>query len=67
MANIIIRGKTDNYGRTRSEHERNLRKEWGKTMSDEQLDKCKYLERKVKNSTGSSRNFIPSQDIDRVK
>ena len=67
MAHIIIRDKSDSLGKTRSAHEENLRKEWGGTMTDEQLDKCKYLERRIKEETGSDRNFIKGQDIDRVK
>jgi hypothetical protein len=66
MANIIIK-KNDGLGKTRSEHEENLRKEWGSTMSDSQLDKLKYLERKIKDKTGSAKNFIRGQDIDKVK
>lgn len=70
MANIIIKDREhrrDKFGKTRSEQEENMRKEWGKTMSDEQLDKLKYLERKHKNSTGSSKNFITGIDIDNAK
>lgn len=67
MANIIIRGNDhDKLGKTRSQHEENLRKEWGPTMTDGQLDKLKYIERKVKERTGSEKNFIKGQDIDRV-
>ena len=65
--NIIIRGKHDNYGKTRSEQEKNMRKEWGSTMTDEQLDKVQYLERKIKEKTGQKKNFIPGQDIDKIK
>ena len=66
---IIIKGKNSHHkvGKTRSEQEENLRKEWGKTMSDEQLDKLKYLERKKKEKDGSSKNFITGIDIDKVK
>ena len=64
---IIIKGKHDNFGKTRSEHEKNLRKEWGSTMTDEQLDKLKYLERKIKDKSGQTKNFIRGQDIDRVR
>ena len=67
MANIIIKNKMDGLGKTRSEHEENLRKEWGHTMTDEQLDKLKYLERKIKEETGQTKNFIRGQDIDEVK
>lgn len=66
MANIII-PKPDSFGKTRSEHEENMRKEWGHTMTDGQLDKLKYVERKLKERTGSDKNFIRGQDIDKVK
>jgi len=64
---IIKGGKPDRLGKTRSEHEENLRKEWGATITDEQLDKLKYLERKIKDSSGQRKNFIKGQDIDKVK
>ena len=64
---IIIKGRHDHFGKTRSEHEKNLRKEWGSTMTDEQLDKLKYLERKIKDKSGQTKNFIRGQDIDRVR
>ncbi|HEY4761689.1 MAG TPA: hypothetical protein VIH42_14005 [Thermoguttaceae bacterium] len=64
---IIIKGKHDHFGKTRSEQEANMRKEWGTTMSDEQLDKLKFLEKKVKDKSGSKKNFITGIDIDKVK
>ena len=66
---IIIRGKNEQHklGKTRSEQETNLRKEWGFTMSDEQLDKCKWLEKKKKEVDGSTKNFIPGHHIDEVE
>ena len=67
MANIIIKGGHDNFGKTRSEHEENLRKEWGGTMTDEQLDKLKFIERKKKFDGGSTKNFITGIDIDKLK
>jgi len=67
MANIIIR-KPASFGKTRSEQERNLRSEgWGHTLSDEQLDKCKFLERKTKEKLGADKIFFRPIDIDRVK
>ena len=65
---IIIRGKDSQhkYGKTRSEQETNMRKEWGSTMTGEQLDKCKFLERKIKEKNGSTKNFIPCHNIDEV-
>lgn len=66
MANIII-PTGDKMGKTRSEHEENLRKEWGGTMNDEQLDKLKYLERKHEKEFGKTKNFIGLTDVERVK
>ena len=66
MANIIIPA-VDKFGKTRSEQEENMRKEWGATMTDEQLDKLKYLEKKIKDGSGQSKNFIRGQDIDSVR
>jgi len=41
------------FGKTRSEQEKNLRKEWGRTLSDEQLSKLKFLEKKTGIRQGS--------------
>lgn len=57
MANIIINGKTK-FGYTRSEQEQNLRREGMSSLSDEQLDRCKFLEKKIKESTGSKENTL---------
>jgi len=65
MANIIIKGK-NTIGKTRSEQEVNLRKEWGETMSDENLDKCKFIERGLKDATGSKQNFLKQTHIEDV-
>jgi hypothetical protein len=68
MANIIIKDKKGRFGKTRSEQEGNLRKEgWGGTMTDEQLDKCKYLERKIKEVTGAKKIHPKQHHIDKVK
>jgi hypothetical protein len=56
MANIIIKGKTK-FGYTRSEQEQNLRKEGMVSLSDEQLDRCKFLEKKFRNETGGKESF----------
>jgi len=53
---IIIRGKT-RFGRTRSEQEQNLRKEGMQSLTDEQLDRCKFLERKFNKETGGKDSF----------
>ena len=62
MVSIIIPKRPYRYGRTRSEQERNLRKDGMTTMSEEQLDKCKFLERK----TGFDSSFFDKQAIDKV-
>ena len=69
MAYTVIKRnhKQQIFGKTRSEQEINIRKEWGSTMTGEQLDKLKFLERKYKTATGSAQNFIRGQDIDEVK
>lgn len=63
---IIIKGKTK-FGRSRSEQEENLRKEWGPTMNEEQLDKLKHLEKKCEEKTGTKDTFIAAGTIDQVK
>lgn len=62
MANIIIK-KPDSYGKTRSEQEENMRKDWGATMTDEELDRCKYMEHKIKEATGSTKNKLNPVNI----
>ncbi len=67
MANIITNsGKHDKFGKTRSEHEENMRKEWGHTMTDDQLDKLKFFEKRRENNDGSTKNFATGIDIDRM-
>jgi len=56
----------NNFGNTRSQAEKNLRKEWGSTMTDEQLEKCKHAEKKMKHCH-SKKNFLPGHHIDEVK
>lgn len=66
MANIII-PTCDKFGKTRSEQEQNMRKEWGSTMTDEQLDKLKFLEKKRKDKFGIDKQFIGLDIVDKVK
>jgi len=67
MANIITNSdKHDKFGKTRSEHEENMRKEWGHTMSDGQLDKLKFIEKKTEDANGSKKNFATGIEIDRL-
>jgi len=63
---IIIKGK-NTLGKTRSEQEVNLRKEWGSTMNDGQLDKLKHSEEKFKEKTGAALSFARLTDVDGVK
>jgi hypothetical protein len=67
MEFIIKNSRPDKFGKTRSEQEENMRKEWGRTMTDEQLDKLKFMERKKKEQTGSTKNFATGIEIDKVK
>lgn len=66
---IIIKGKNKQhkFGKTRSEQEINMRKEWGQTITDEQLDKLKFHEKKIKEETGLTKNFVRGHIIDQVK
>jgi hypothetical protein len=57
---IIIKGK-QRLGKSRSELEHNLRKEWGSAaLSPEQVDKCAFVERK----TGAS--WVDSELVDKA-
>lgn len=51
------------YGKTRSEQEKNLRRDGFVGMSDENLDKLKYLEKKL----GVKGGFIRQTDLEKVK
>jgi len=66
---IIIKGKNSQHavGKTRSEQEENIRKEWGHTMDDGQLDKLKFREKQLKEKFGSTKNFVRGHIIDEVK
>ena len=66
MANIIIR-KPGAFGKTRSERERNLNSEGMFSLTEEQMDKCKYLERKVEEKTGAKKTNLSHYHIDKVK
>lgn len=59
--------RNSSLGKTRSEQEENLRKEWGTTMTDVQLDKLKHIEKKIKRKTGSESNFVERPYIDQYK
>jgi len=53
----------------RSDKEEQLNKEgWGASLTDEQIDKCKFLERKLANEYGQEKPaFVPTSAIDKIK
>ncbi len=62
MAAIITSdSRRKNFGKTRAEHERNLRSEGYQTMSDETLDKMKFMEKRYPGG------FIPDSIADEVE
>jgi len=66
MVHIIIKGKTK-MGRTRSQVEEQLRKEWGPTITDEQLHKIKHIEKCAKEEFGNEDNFVQAGDADKLE
>jgi len=67
MPHIIIKWKPK-HGKSRSEIEKNLRKEgWGSSLTTEQIDKCAYLERKAKEKYGLAESSMRTKHIDKVR
>jgi len=67
VVDIIIK-KSQQRGETRSRVEKELRKEgWGSSLTDEQIDKCEYAERVIKEYFGADKSFVESRIIDKVK
>jgi len=62
MANVIIKDKTK-YGKTFSEIEANLRKDGQRSMTDDQLARCKYLESIAKDKYGLKDKLLNAQAI----
>ena len=63
---IIIK-KTKPAGRTRTSINEKMQGEWGSsTLTPEQNDKCKYLERQVKEKYGANKSLFKQTHIDRV-
>lgn len=61
MANIIV-PRLQSFGRTRYEQAKNLQREgWGTGLTPEQMDKCKYLEKK------RGKRWYRQIDIDHVR
>lgn len=61
MAFVIIKDRPYRYGKRRSEQEENLRKDGMQSMTDAQLDKVKWLEKKA----GTERSFFDQCAIDK--
>lgn len=64
MANILIKkGRT-----TRTELERELRGEgWGRSLTDAEFDRAKYLEKKLKDKFGMKKRIVTDEFIKEVK
>lgn len=63
---IIIR-KGNPHGKRRSEIEQELQKEgWGASLTEEQIDKARFLERKIKETHGADKSFIRKDLVDKV-
>ena len=63
MAFVILKDRAYRLGKHRSEQEQNLRKEGMGTMTEGQLDKLRWLEKK----SGYSRTFFDRREIDKSK
>lgn len=67
MINIIVKDLSPT-GETRSKVEEELRKEgWGSSLTEEQIDKCAFLERQAKKKLGGNHGILRTQNIDKVK
>lgn len=63
---IIVKNKLKSRGR--SDHEKMLKDAgWGGTMTEEQADKCEFLERKVKKEGVDKETSFRGHQIDAVK
>ena len=67
MVDIIIR-KVSPKGKIRSKIEKELRKEgWGSSLTDEQIDKCEWLEKEAKEKLGGDSGILRTKNINKVK
>jgi hypothetical protein len=63
---IIVRNKLKSRGR--SDHDKILRKEgWGGSMTEEQADKCEFLERMAKKEGVDKETSFRGNQIDGVQ
>lgn len=66
MVDIIIK-KGKPRGRSRSETEKELMKEWRSAGLDEgQIDQCAFLEREAKKQLGADKSFFKQSQIAEV-
>lgn len=67
MVDIIVK-KSVPTGQTRSKVEKELRKcGWGSSLTEEQIDKCEFLERKAKEKLGGDTGMLKTVNINKVK
>ena len=63
---IIVKSKLKSRGR--SDYDKMLRQEgWGGTLTEEQVDKCEFLERKAKEAGVDKQTSFRAAQIDEVK
>jgi hypothetical protein len=63
---IIVKNKLKSRGR--SDYDKILRKEgWGGSMTEEQADKCEFMERKVKALGVDRETCFRATNIDKMK
>ena len=63
---IIIKRGNPSGGRSKTE-EKLVKEGWGGTMTEEQTDKCKYLERLAKEETGADKSMFKQHHVAKVK
>ena len=63
---IIVKKPQPARGRSKDE-EKLIKEGWGRTMTDEQNDKCKFLEREVKERYGADKSMFKQHHIKKVK
>ena len=64
---LIFSWKSSGRRVPRSEQEKELRSEgWGGTMTDEQLDKLKFAERKIERADGDKAPFVRAASLDKI-
>lgn len=66
---LIFAWKGSGLKARRSDKERQLQKEgWGSSLTEEQIDKCEFMERELANKHGQEKPvFIPAHLIDKLK